>query len=136
MGSPVRMSQRRTIRSPPPVRSSDPSGRKASDQTGRPGPFRAKSALASRRSITAAEPPIVAAAIRAPSGERASATTGAGPVSISALAVPSALRIRTTPSAAPATISPSGAAAIPLRGEGRVSTRGSPEAGQILSVAS
>ena len=110
------MSQRRTTRSLPPVRSSPPPGRKPSDHTGRPGPTSVNAVVAEARSTIATAPPMVAAAMRPPSGESASAMIGVGPISTSARGLPSAVRMRSPPSAPPATISPSGATATALSG--------------------
>src|SRR4051794_26376119 len=126
----------RTMRSPPPVNSSDPSGRKASDHTGRPGPTRLNRTRPVARSMMAADPAIEAAAIVWPSGESASAMMGLGPVSMRARIAPVRSRMRTAPSAPAAAISPSGAATTPFSGVESVTTVGGPSRGQRRTVAS
>ena len=85
IGSPVTASQRRIMRSVPPVKSVRLSGKNATDQTGRPGPTSVRASLRAARSTIATEPRMPAAAISVPSRETATAMIGVWPASISPL---------------------------------------------------
>ncbi len=76
IGSPLTASQRRMVRSAPPVNSVRLSGKNATDHTGSPGPTSVRESLRALRSITATEPRMPAAATSLPSGEIASAMIG------------------------------------------------------------
>ena len=78
IGSPLIASQRRMVRSAPPVNNVRLSGKNATDHTGRPGPTSVRSSLRVLRSITATEPRMPAAATSLPSGEIATAMIGVG----------------------------------------------------------
>ena len=86
--SPLKASQRRIIRSAPPVNKVWLSGKNATDHTGNPGPTNVCASLRVLRSITATEPRMPAAATRLPSGEMAIAMIGVGEASTSASTSP------------------------------------------------
>src|SRR6202163_3523899 len=132
MGSPVTAFQRRMMLSAPPVSSVRLSGRNAADQTGSPGPTSVRARPRVSRSITATDPPMLAAATSAPSGEIAIEITGLGPATTSPAPAPTAVRKYNLPSAPPTAISPSPPTATALSGVGIAIMVGAdgPESGQ------
>ena len=80
-GSPVAAFQRRMMLSAPPVSSVRLSGMNDTDHTGSPGPTSVRASARVLRSMIATDPPMLAAAASAPSGETASEITGRGPAS-------------------------------------------------------
>src|SRR5260221_7407519 len=106
MLSPVTAFQRRIMLAAPPVSRVRLSGRNATDQTGSPGPTSVFARPRVLRSITATDPPMLAAATHAPSGEIAIEIIGFGPAATSPATAPAAVRKQTLPSAPPTAISP------------------------------
>ena len=76
------------MRSVPPVSSVLLSGKKATDQTGNPGPTSVRSIVRVLRSMIATDPRMPAAAIRAPSGDSESEMTGVSVISSSPIVSP------------------------------------------------
>src|SRR6266404_2367804 len=136
MDSPVAAFQRRMMLSAPPVSSVRLSGRNAADQTGSPGPTSVRAKPRVLRLITATDPPMLAAATSAPSGEIAIEITGLGPAATSPARAPPGDRKYTLPSAPPVAISPSPPTATALSGTGIATTRGDAESasGQMRAL--
>src|SRR4029077_15616899 len=138
IGSPVSESQRRIMRSAPPVSSIRLSGKNATDQTGMPGPTRVRARLRVLRWMMATEPRMVVAATRSPLPDIARESIGVGDASTAPRVLPAGERKYASPSPPAVTISPSGATATALSGETSVATNGAsdPCSGQMRTVAS
>ena len=124
--------------SAPPVSKVRLSGRNATDHTGNPGPTSVRARSRVLRSITPTDPPMLAAATSAPSGEIAIEITGLGPAATSPARAPPGDRKYTLPSAPPVAISPSLPTATALSGTGIATTAGEaePASGQMRMLRS